>query len=340
MSVRSEKVVTAPTAALAGQHLAADISEASPADLSLHEGSTYNTANPENPLSRTVVVSVRASLNDLCLRKERATWSPAPEALRSIFQQKKYTGLDGSADTQGDLKSVVLHDMSISHVKSTFPMSLGARITGVDDKTYSSTGESFSAILLPHAESSAVKKLQSDDTSLAYEFSKKFPGYTSDNLSEKGVHEVSARRFVLVSADHPIVSAISENADKLQMGEISMMPEGLVKISSNLYEHILPLVKTQVESQIKVRNFSRASVTLQPAEYASWGDARAEMMVELKRPLKAQLAAELGAAADDVHRDEITAAFAAREKALEHDLDHKPMDVHLSLDVSYNFLSK
>ena len=29
------------------------------------------------------------------------------------------------------------------------------------------------------------------------------------------------------------------------------MPEGLVKISSNLYESILPLVKTQVESQIK-----------------------------------------------------------------------------------------
>ena len=38
--------------------------------------------------------------------------------------------------------------------------------------------------------------------------SKKFPGYTSENLSEKGVHEVSQRRFVLVSADHPIVSAV------------------------------------------------------------------------------------------------------------------------------------
>ena len=34
-------------------------------------------------------------------------------------------------------------------------------------------------------------------------------GYTSENLAEKGVHEVQARRFVLVSADHPIVSAIS-----------------------------------------------------------------------------------------------------------------------------------
>jgi hypothetical protein len=60
----------------------------------------------------------------------------------------------------------VLHNLEVSHVKSTFPVSLGARITGVDDKTYSSTGESFSAIVLPNSESNATKKLQADDVSL------------------------------------------------------------------------------------------------------------------------------------------------------------------------------
>ena len=81
--------------------------------------------------------------------------------------------------------------------------------------------------VLPNCDSSAVKKLQADDVSLAYEqvprvsnqhtphdlptftdlytcyvfrFSKKFPGYTAENLSEKGVHEVAQRRFVLVAA--------------------------------------------------------------------------------------------------------------------------------------------
>ena len=56
--------------------------------------------------------------------------------------------------------------------------------------------------------------------------------------------------------------------------------------------------------------------------------------------MKAQLQAELASAMDDSAREEITAAFRSREKALEHDIDHKPMDVHLTLDVSYNFLSK
>ena len=52
--------------------------------------------------------------------------------------------------------------------------------------------------------------------------------------------------------------------------------------------------------------------------------------------MKAQLQAELASAMDDSAREEITAAFRSREKALEHDIDHKPMDVHLTLDVSYN----
>jgi len=64
---------------------------------------------------------------------------------------------------------------------------------------------------------------------------RKFPGYTAENLDTKGIHEVyayalalrpntthayasvpqvAARRFCLVAADHPLVSAISENAEK------------------------------------------------------------------------------------------------------------------------------
>jgi hypothetical protein len=60
--------------------------------------------------------------------------------------QKKFTSLEGSAECMGDLKSIVLHDMKITHVKSNFPVALGTRISGVDDCTFSSTGESFSTI--------------------------------------------------------------------------------------------------------------------------------------------------------------------------------------------------
>jgi hypothetical protein len=89
--------------------------------------------------------------------------------------------------------------------------------------------ESYSTIALPNANSHTSRTLQEDNTDLAYEFARKFvtlahlndhhhstpltqphflfqPGYTAENLSEKGIHEVAARRFCLVAADHPLVS--------------------------------------------------------------------------------------------------------------------------------------
>lgn len=54
--------------------------------------------------------------------------------------QRKFLDLGGSAENQGDLRSVVLHKMTLGAQKSTFPIALGVRITGVDDKAFSQTG--------------------------------------------------------------------------------------------------------------------------------------------------------------------------------------------------------
>lgn len=52
------------------------------------------------------------------------------------------------------------------------------------------------------------------------------------------------------------------------------------------WKQVHALLTRVARSQIKVRDFSRAQVTLQPAEYASWSEARSELMVEAKKPHK------------------------------------------------------
>lgn len=121
--------------------------------------------------------------------------------------------------------------------------------------------------------------------------------------------------------------------------------EGLVKISSSLYESILPLVKTQVESQIKVRDLSKSSVTIEPAEFGSWADARAALVTEAKRPLKAQLEQEIAAlgGATDANKEAIAkvrASYRQLEVKKEQEVDHEPREMHLSLSASYNFLTQ
>ena len=63
-------------------------------DLQLAEGNSYCVASPDNPLTRNVNVAIRASLNSLCLQKNKGTWAPSTEALKNIFQQKKFVSLE------------------------------------------------------------------------------------------------------------------------------------------------------------------------------------------------------------------------------------------------------
>ena len=56
----------------------------------LHEANSFNTNNEHHPLERTVCVNIRASLSDLCLKSQSATWAPpSAEATKAIFQQAR-----------------------------------------------------------------------------------------------------------------------------------------------------------------------------------------------------------------------------------------------------------
>lgn len=59
-----------------------------------------------------------------------------------------------------------MHKISMRNVKSSFPVSLGTQITGVDANTYSITGSAFSTIVLPGEHSQTSVTLQEDDCSL------------------------------------------------------------------------------------------------------------------------------------------------------------------------------
>ena len=80
MSIRSDSKTKAEPDA------AAILAESAATDASLGEGNSYCVSSPENPLKRNLVVSIRASLNDLCLSKSKGLWTPSHEALKSMLQ--------------------------------------------------------------------------------------------------------------------------------------------------------------------------------------------------------------------------------------------------------------
>ena len=92
------------------------------------------------------------------------------------------------------------------------------------------------------------------------------------------------------------------------------------------------------QSQIKVRDLSHTAVTISPADYSSWHDARTELMAEAKAGLKARVETELAVAASEEDMADLREKFNAEERAIEHSIDHTVHNFSCSLDVEYNFL--
>ena len=137
----------------------------------LSEGAAgFTTASQDNPLKRNVVVSIRSTLAELSRNAGLGNWQPSTDQLKAIYQQKQFTNLNGESAMQGDLKSVVLHSVGANSVLSTFPIALGARISGVEETTFSSLGAAFSMVVMPEAHNTTPHNLQRDDVSIAYDF--------------------------------------------------------------------------------------------------------------------------------------------------------------------------
>ena len=82
----------------------------------LGEGNSYATVTSENPLHRDVCVSIKASLNDLCLQKGKGKWEPSQEALRHVFQARKFTSLEVRSNHTPCLRSPPPHPSSTDPV--------------------------------------------------------------------------------------------------------------------------------------------------------------------------------------------------------------------------------
>jgi len=118
------------------------------------------------------------------------------------------------------------------------------------------------------------------------------------------------------------------------------MPEGLVKIGTELYKTVLPMVKAQVESQIKVRDLSSAKLSISPADQTSWSEVRSDLIAEKKAALRSELETELSALTDESEIDVLRKTFSTRERAIEHEVDSKIHTFSATLDLEYKCVSK
>ena len=290
------------------------------------------------PASRQVTVHIRSTLADLATNHGQATWTPSEATLGSIFKQRQFTSLNGDTANHGDLRAVIVHEISARSVKNDFPLTIGSEITGVDQTSYSSTGKAYSMIAFPDQSSDGTRILQQENVNSAYKFSEAYPNYTADNLETKGIWKVDRFNFAMVASGHPLVTAILDNSQQIQNADVLALPENMVKISMKLYNTFMPLVKDQVRSQIKVADFSQMQVKLAPADYGSWKDALDALQKEASAELKAKHRRALGRVTKDNEKQQVNDYYNEKIADIQTELAHKPMNFSMELGIAYGFL--
>lgn len=88
-----------------------------------------------------------------------------------------------------------------------------------------------------------------------------------------------------------------------------------------------------------MRDLSNASVSIAPAEFSSWEAAREALIAERTEGLRREHSADVAAAISDEEVSEIEAEFVVKQAAIEAEVDSTKHDLHLELEVAYNFLS-
>jgi hypothetical protein len=229
MSVRNTNRATAAQLMQGGTspQLMQDLS-AGMTEMATDESVKFNLQQPNDPLTRTLNVNIKGNLSDLTGNPSLSVWQPTVEALNTIFQQSKYHNLKGDMAKKGDLKSVILHSISVKAVQSDFPFAVGAKITGVDETTFTRTGKSFSTVFMPKESSHAHRVLQKDNVEVAYDFASRYPVRFAFKISNSDANPTS--KFFVI----PIYALFDGDVIryKTPFSQFSLSSESMIDMSS------------------------------------------------------------------------------------------------------------
>ena len=287
-----------------------DDGEAQGRDLSMPVADTIEAGpNLKRSCRRVITAEISGSLAKLGAGGAgAATWKIDSQAIEHVFSPKT-SEVNGNRDQTSDLKNVVLHGVELLGVQSTFPVTLGLKISGVEGKHYTQTGEQFSHIVMAGQNWSGHEYLTKPEEALVNsDYLQKYPGMTVDNLRTKHVVRVPDEQFVFVDANHPVVEMLDANSDVLQINiqEAELIDGRWYKVNSDVFEDCARLLDKELLQNLPIMDLTEFTVEAQRTGHSAWASpaqacsnagssAKAsEMILTRENTISVQFAIEYG----------------------------------------------
>jgi hypothetical protein len=241
-------------------------------------GSIGTAAEDERQIvRRTLTVEINGSLVRLQNHGKRMEWT-LPEGIASKVFAPLKSELTGNPedDKLADIKNVILHNVTMESVNSTFPISLGVEISGVEGRSFTRTGNQYATIVPPRTTVNTAVPLTAHGEQLTNsDYLAKYPGMTIDNIRTKGVVQVADENVIFVDRTHPVIEMLEANSDVLQVGldASDLIDNRWFKVASDVFNDCSELLAERLLAKLPVENLEAFKVVIERAGNVDWDTA-------------------------------------------------------------------
>ena len=222
-------------------------------------------------ITRTLTVEVRGSLSKLAAGGQIARWG-ADNSASSIFKPTASDKGFANRFDKCDIKSAVLHEMTVTEIRSNFPCTLGVSISGVQGQHFTKEAVPYAKVVLQDTSWTGEDVLVESDEMTNSEYLRKYPGMNRENLATVGILKVPDEDFVFVDMAHPIVEMLQVNQSVLQvdMSEAQLVDGRWYKVATQVVEDCTKLLDQQLLQHLPIVDLSQFEVCFERTGKMSW----------------------------------------------------------------------
>lgn len=235
------------------------------------DAGSLQSAGERGTVRRALTIEISGSLTKLAAEGAKTTWNVAknaPAIFQPVRSDKGYSDVAG----QCDITNAVMHSVSVTDIRSTFPCSVGVDISGITGTHATREGKKYAVVVQGDTKWQGSKKLLEPDEMTNSDYLKKYPGMTPEKIAKEGIVQVPGESYVFVDSNHPVVEMLTVNQELLQvnMADAELIDGRWYKVAGEVVADCTKLLDQQLLQHLPLVNLSTFGVAAERLGGLAW----------------------------------------------------------------------
>ena len=176
--------------------------------------------------------------------------------------------------SQAMLQNAILHKVTILEQKSTFPISLGVTIGGINSEEVTKNGTRFATTIFPNTHTTQPLEVfcADSESTEAIQWRQNYPNYNAQNLETYGILPVNNQQYIFVHQDHPVIQVLRINRDLINadIDKQTRFDEQWFKVTKQVHSTCCQELRQRVLNKVSTRDLNKLNVQIHRLDKSEW----------------------------------------------------------------------